>query len=254
MMSKQNSNTVFGIHAVQSVIENNPERVKQIFVVQGKPNTRLADILQQAKKAGCAVNALDKAIFEKQFNLRGQTHQGIAADLKSLPTLNENDLKNIVEKGKKPQLFLILDGVTDPHNVGACLRSADAFGVDAVIVPKDNSSGLTPTASKVACGAAETMPFIQVTNLARTLQYLQQEGIWLYGAAGETEQTLYQLDLKGSVALVLGAEGTGLRRLTRENCDGLFAIPMIGSVESLNVSVATGICLSESLRQRAFVK
>tara|TARA_B110000879_G_scaffold81299_1_gene112798 strand:+ start:462 stop:1229 length:768 start_codon:yes stop_codon:yes gene_type:complete len=249
-MSKQNSHTIFGIHAVQSVLDNSADRVKQIFTVQGKPSGRLADVLQQAKRIGCAVNALDKALFEKQFNLRGQTHQSIAADLKPMPTLNENDLKSIVEKAKKPLLFLILDGVTDPHNVGACLRSADAFGVSAVIVPKDKSSGLTPTACKVACGAAETMPFIQVTNLVRTLQYLQQEGVWLYGAAGETDKSLYQLDLAGSVGLILGAEGTGLRRLTRETCDGLFAIPMIGSVESLNVSVATGICLSQALHQK----
>lgn len=250
-MTKQNSHTIFGTHAVHSVIEKSPERVKQIFVIQGKPTGRLADVLQKAKRSGCAVNALDKAIFEKQFNLKGQTHQGIAADLKPLPTLNENDLKSIVEKANKSLLFLILDGVTDPHNVGACLRSADAFGVNAVIVPKDKSSGLTPTACKVACGAADTVPFIQVTNLARTLQYLQQEGVWLYGAAGETDQSLYQLDLKGSVGLILGAEGTGLRRLTRENCDGLFAIPMVGSVESLNVSVAAGITLSQAQHQKA---
>ncbi len=250
-MANNNTHTIFGIHAVQSALQKNGDRVKQVYMVQGKPNQRLVELMRDAKKAGCAVHNLDKSSFEKRFGRDGQSHQGIAADLKSMPTLNEGDLKTIVEKSSKPLLFLILDGVTDPHNLGACLRSSDAFAVDALIVPKDNTASLTPAACKVACGAAETVPFIQVTNLARTLQYLQNEGVWLYGAAGETDQNLYQLDLKGSVALVLGAEGTGLRRLTRENCDGLFAIPMYGSVESLNVSVATGISLAEAQRQRS---
>jgi 23S rRNA (guanosine2251-2'-O)-methyltransferase len=243
-MTKQNLNTIFGTHAVHSVLTNAPERVKQVFTIRGKATGRLAEVIQLAKQAGCSINTIDKQTFEKQFGLKGQTHQGIAADLKPMPTLNENDLKQIVENAKNGLRFLVLDGVTDPHNVGACLRSADAFGMSAVIVPKDKSSGLTPTACKVACGAAETMPFIQVTNLARTLQYLQQEGVWIYGAAGETDTSLYDLDLAGNIALVLGAEGGGLRRLTRETCDGLFAIPMVGSVESLNVSVAAGISLS----------
>lgn len=243
-MSKQNPNMIFGIHAIHSALTNAPERVKQIFIIQGKPNGRLDEVLQLARNAGCSVNSIDKKSFEKQFDLQGQTHQGIAADLKPMPSMNENDLKHIVENASGPMHFLILDGVTDPHNVGACLRSADAFGMKAVIVPKDKSSGLTPTACKVACGAAETVPFIQVTNLARTIQYLQQEGVWVYGAAGETDKSLYDLELNGHVALVLGAEGSGLRRLTRDVCDGLFAIPMVGTVESLNVSVAAGISLS----------
>lgn len=243
-MTKQNIHTIFGTHAVFSALTNAPERVKQLFVVKGKATGRLAEALQLARNAGCSINTVDKQTFEKQFSLKGQTHQGIAADLKPMLSLNENDLKHIVDKVKNNLRILVLDGVTDPHNVGACLRSADAFGIHAVIVPKDKSSGLTPTACKVACGAAETVPFIQVTNLSRTLQYLQQEGVWIYGAAGETDTSLYDLDLKGNVAMVLGAEGTGLRRLTRETCDGLFAIPMVGTVESLNVSVATGITLS----------
>jgi 23S rRNA (guanosine2251-2'-O)-methyltransferase len=146
--------------------------------------------------------------------------------------------------------LLVLDGVQDPHNLGACLRSADAAGVDAVIVPKDKAAGLTPVVRKVACGAAENVPFFQVTNLARTLRDLQERGIWLIGAAGEAESSLYQADLRGPLALVMGAEEQGMRRLTREHCDVLVNIPMAGSVESLNVSVATGICLFEAVRQR----
>jgi len=148
---------------------------------------------------------------------------------------------------------LILDSVTDPHNLGACLRSADAAGVHAVIVPKDKSAPLNATAKKVACGAAEHVPVIRVTNLARTMKWLQNFGIWITGAAGEAEQDIYQTDLKGSMALAMGAEGSGLRRLTREHCDQLTKIPMVGSVSSLNVSVASGICLFEALRQRSVV-
>ena len=149
-----------------------------------------------------------------------------------------------------PVLLLVLDGVTDPHNLGACLRSADAAGVDAVIVPKDKSADLGPTVSKVACGAAEVVPFARVTNIARTLEALKARGVWIYGTAGEAEATLYETDLRGSVALVMGAEGDGMRRLTRELCDYLIKLPMAGTVSSLNVSVATGICLFEVVRQR----
>jgi 23S rRNA (guanosine2251-2'-O)-methyltransferase len=150
-----------------------------------------------------------------------------------------------------PPMLLVLDGVTDPHNLGACLRSAEAAGVDAVIVPKDKSADLNATVRKVACGAAETMPFVRVTNLARTLEKLKQQGIWLYGTAGEAAQSVFEVDLKGPVALVMGAEGKGMRRLTREHCDYLVNLPMAGAVSSLNVSVATGICLFEAVRQRA---
>lgn len=245
-----NDNLIFGIHAIQSVLVKHPQRVKQIFLIQAKPNKRLAEIIQLANKHKCTISFLDKASFDKKFAGERQVHQGIAAEIAVKSALNENDLKNIVEQSESPLLLLVLDGITDPHNLGACLRSADAFGVDAVIIPKDKSVGLTASVCKVACGAAETVAFIQVTNLARTLQYLQKQGVWLYGAAGEAEQSLYQLELVGSTALVMGSEGSGLRRLTRDNCDGLFAIPMMGHVESLNVSVATGICLAEARRQR----
>ena len=163
--------------------------------------------------------------------------------------LDEADLDAVLNKQSEPFL-LVLDGVTDPHNIGACLRTADAAGVHAVIVPKDKSAGLTATARKVACGAAESVPLIQVTNLSRTLKHLQDKGVWVIGTAGEAEQLIYQVDLKGPTALVMGAEGKGMRRLTREHCDQLVKLPMAGAVSSLNVSVATGVCLYEIVRQR----
>ena len=160
-------------------------------------------------------------------------------------------LLQFVEQSEQPSLILVLDGVTDPHNLGACLRSADAAGVHAVVVPKDKSADLSPTVRKVACGAAEVVPFVRVTNLSRTLEALKERGVWLFGAAGEAEKSIYDNDLTGSMALVMGAEGAGLRRLTREHCDHLVKLPMAGSVSSLNVSVATGVCLFEAVRQRA---
>jgi len=165
--------------------------------------------------------------------------------------LDEAGLLRLVDDSPGPVLLLVLDGITDPHNLGACLRSADAAGVHAVIVPKDKSADLGPTVSKVACGAAEAVPFARVTNIARTLEALKARGVWIYGTAGEAQATVYDSDFSGPVALVMGAEGAGLRRLTRELCDHLVKLPMAGSVSSLNVSVATGICLFEAVRQRA---
>ena len=156
-----------------------------------------------------------------------------------------------MDLSKKPCLILILDGVTDPHNLGACLRSADAAGVDFVVIPKDKNASVTPVVSKVACGAAESMPIVRVTNLARAMDVLKEQGVWIYGAAGEATESLYRLDCKSSIALVMGSEDKGLRHLTREQCDGLFSLPMLGTVSSLNVSVATGICLFEVVRQRS---
>jgi 23S rRNA (guanosine2251-2'-O)-methyltransferase len=176
-------------------------------------------------------------------------HQGVVAACQKPNSYNENDLEKIISSVTKP-LLLVLDGIQDPHNLGACLRSADAAGVHAVIVPKDKSATITPVVSKVASGAAETIPFIQVTNLARTLRFLKEEGVWIFGAAGDATQNLYQTDLTASTAIVMGAEGEGMRRLTREHCDVLLSIPMQGSVSSLNVSVATGIFLFEAIRQR----
>ena len=163
---------------------------------------------------------------------------------------SEDDLLAMLSGSDKPPFLLILDGVTDPHNLGACLRTADAVGVQAVVVPKDKSASLSPTVRKVACGAAETVPLVRVTNLARFMRTIRDDGVWLIGTAGEADNTLYQADFTGPVALVMGAEGKGMRRLTREHCDLLINIPMLGHVDSLNVSVATGVCLYEALRQR----
>lgn len=177
-------------------------------------------------------------------------HQGVVAAVSESREWGEDDLMAMLAAASEPPFLLVLDGVTDPHNLGACMRTADAVGVQAVIVPKDKSATLTPVARKVACGAAETVPFVRVTNLARCLRALQEQGVWLVGTAGEAGSTLYQANFTGPVALVMGAEGKGMRRLTREHCDALINIPMLGHVDSLNVSVATGVCLYEALRQR----
>jgi 23S rRNA (guanosine2251-2'-O)-methyltransferase len=180
----------------------------------------------------------------------GEQHQGIMARVKPARQYSEKDLDEIIAREATP-FFLVLDGVTDPHNLGACLRSADAAGVHGVIVPKDKSAKLNGTARKVACGAAETVPLIKVTNLARTLRDIKEAGVWVVGTAGETDTHVFDANLTGPMAIVMGAEGDGMRRLTREHCDVLVKIPMVGTVSSLNVSVATGICLFEVLRQRS---
>lgn len=182
--------------------------------------------------------------------VEGAVHQGIIARVREGRQYQENDLPALLESVDTPFL-LVLDGVTDPHNLGACLRSADAAGVHAVIVPRDRSAQLNATAKKVACGAAENVPLIRVTNLARTLRLLQEMNVWVVGTAGEADHTLFQSKMTGPMALVMGAEGEGMRRLTREHCDELISIPMAGTVSSLNVSVATGICLFEAVRQRS---
>lgn len=243
--------TVFGIHAVASLLNHHSEDVVQLYVQadrKNKKDKRLQGILDKASSAGIPIEERSRSELDE---LCPQVHQGILA-LSTRVNLekHEQELDALLAALEAPPFLLVLDGVTDPHNLGACLRSAEAAGVSAVIVPKDKSAQLTPTVRKVACGAAEIVPFISVTNLARTLQSLQQQGIWIFGAAGEAEQSLYEADLKGPVALVLGSEGKGLRRLTRENCDSLIAIPMAGEVSSLNVSVSTGICLFEAVRQR----
>ena len=205
-------------------------------------------LINEIQRLGISVQFLNRQTLDKKAE--GEVHQGIIARVHSLPELNEHDLDCLLEQQNTP-LLLVLDGVTDPHNLGACLRTADAAGVNAVIVPKDKSAQLNSTARKVACGAAENVPLIRVTNLARTLRELQKRhNVWVVGTAGETTETLYQTKLTGALALVMGAEGEGMRRLTREHCDQLISIPMMGSVSSLNVSVATGVCLFEIVRQR----
>ncbi|MBB72072.1 MAG: 23S rRNA (guanosine(2251)-2'-O)-methyltransferase RlmB [Legionellales bacterium] len=240
---------IYGIHAVTALLERTPERVVRVIVQKGRQDKKMHAIEALCAKHQIAVEQWGKEQLQKRF--AEATHQGVVAEVSqhSSPNYSENDLEGLVEDASQP-LLLVLDGIQDPHNLGACLRSADAAGVTAVIVPKDNAASITATVRKVACGAAETVPFITVTNLARTLRWLKDQGVWIYGLAGETETSLYQTDLNGPIALALGAEGKGLRRLTRELCDGLVKIPMDGTVESLNVSVATGISLFEAKRQR----
>lgn len=239
---------VYGCHAVRALLKNPHRKIKQLFINQDKDGQRFQDILELANSRHIPIEALSLKLMNQRF--AEYTHQGVVASAQPMPSFAEADLKPLLADLASPACILLLDGVTDPHNLGACLRTADAVGVNFVITPKDNSAGLTPVVGKVASGALESMPLVRVTNLARAMDTLKQEGIWIYGAAAEANQTLYQLDLKSSVALVLGAEGSGLRRLTRESCDGLFSIPMVGTVESLNVSVAAGVSLYELKRQR----
>lgn len=245
-MSK--SELIYGMHAVDALLEKQPERVIEVYALKGRDDERLNSVIAKAREWGISVQFMQrKALDDKS---EGEQHQGIIARVKAAKVLTDNDLDPILNELDVPPFLLILDGVTDPHNLGACLRSADAAGVHAVIIPKDNSASLTPVVRKVACGAAESMPLIHVTNLARTMRALQDKGIWIYGTAGEATQNIYDCKLEGGMALAMGAEGKGLRRLTREHCDELIKLPMAGAVSSLNVSVATGICLFEVVRQR----
>ena len=242
------SENIYGIHAVQAVLANAPERLIEVYALKGREDKRLQPLLNELYNVGVSVQFLNRQTLDKKAD--GEVHQGIIARVQPAKDLNENDLDQILQHQQNP-LLLVLDGITDPHNLGACLRTADAAGVCAVIMPRDKSAQLTSIARKVACGAAENVPLIRVTNLARTLRLLQQEyNVWVVGTAGEATESLYQTKLSGALALVMGAEGEGMRRLTREHCDQLISIPMAGSVSSLNVSVATGVCLFEIVRQR----
>ena len=239
--------TIFGLHAVQTALQRRPESVESLMVMEGRRDKRLAAVLALAEQRGIPVRECHRKELDDRVDGR---HQGVIALAEAPRQLGEKALPELVAAAGKDALLLVLDGVTDPHNLGACLRSADAAGVTAVIAPRDNSASLNPTVRKVACGAAEAVPFIQVTNLARSLRQLQEAGVWTIGLAGEAEQSLYECDLGGPVALIMGAEGAGMRRLTRECCDYLANLPMAGEVSSLNVSVATGVCLFEAVRQR----
>lgn len=239
---------IFGLHPARAILEQQPERLVEIFVTRERQDKPLQEIVSLAQRLGVRVQFVPKATLDKKTD--GGNHQGILITATAVPPLNEHDLDRLCEEAGARAFFLVLDGVTDPHNLGACLRTADAAGVTAVIVPKDKSASITPIVSKVACGAAETVPFVQVTNLARTLRQLQERQVWVIGTAGEATRTLYNVDMRGAVAVVMGAEGDGMRRLTRETCDELIRIPLLGTVSSLNVSVATGVCLYEVVRQR----
>ncbi|MFZ1873395.1 23S rRNA (guanosine(2251)-2'-O)-methyltransferase RlmB [Serratia sp. D1N4] len=242
------SEIIYGIHAVKALLERDPQRFLEVFILKGRDDRRLQPLIAELEATGIVIQVANRQWLDEKAE--GAVHQGIIARVREGRKLQENDLPGLLESIETPFL-LVLDGVTDPHNLGACLRSADAAGVHAVIVPRDRSAQLNATAKKVACGAAENVPLISVTNLARTLRLLQEMNIWIVGTAGEADHTLFQSKMTGPMALVMGAEGEGMRRLTREHCDELISIPMAGTVSSLNVSVATGICLFEAVRQRS---
>ena len=231
--------TLFGFHAVSARIRQRPEAVREVYILAGRRDARARELLARAESLSISVHAVEGARLD---TLAGNgRHQGIVAVVdQSLPFVTLDD---VLEYATEPPLLLVLDGVTDPHNLGACLRSADAFGAQAVVVPKDRAAGVNATVAKAASGAADTVPVIAVTNLARSLRELKEHGIWVLGADSGGGENLIDADLSGPIAWVLGAEGSGLRRLTRESCDRIVGIPLRGSVESLNVSVAAGICL-----------
>jgi len=242
----------YGIHAVRVLLTRQPQRVRRVLLAGGRDAGRLAEIRALAQKARVQVDAADDALLDKLAE--GGRHQGAVAEVLPRAEDPETQLEEALESTAGAPLLLVLDGVQDPHNLGACLRSADAAGVAAVIVPRDRAAGMTPVVRKVAAGAAETVPLVAVVNLARTLRQLKERGIWLVGTDDTADKALYEADLAGPVALVMGSEGEGLRRLTRECCDVLVSIPMAGAVESLNVSVATGVVLFEAVRQRSAKK
>lgn len=237
---------VYGLHAVTAALKRRPEAVFEVFVDARRNDPRIRRVADLARSAGAQLHEADADRLEGFA--KGGRHQGVAAFVEEMSLAVS--LGEVLDDLAEPAFLLILDGVQDPHNLGACLRVADAMGVHAIVAPKDRATGLTPTVHKVASGAAESVPFIPVTNLARTLRDLKDKGIWVVGAAGEEGRVLFDAKLSGPLALVLGAEEEGLRRLTRETCDELVSIPMLGHVESLNVSVAAGICLYEARRQR----
>ncbi len=237
---------VYGIHAVEKFIQKTPEHAIQLVATEGR-NPRLLSVIGQARKASIQIE------FKKRDDLsavvRSDRHQGCVLQIK-IVDLRQKSVEQCIVELTADSIFLVLDGVQDPHNLGACLRTADAVGVDAVIIPRDRSAKLNATVRKVAAGGAESVPLIEVTNLARCLTMLKEAGVWIYGTSGDAGSSLYEYDYRGPVALVMGAEGSGIRRLTTEQCDYLVKLPMHGSVESLNVSVAAGVCLYEILRSR----
>ena len=243
------SPVAYGIHAVRVLLSRQPGRVRRVLVAGGRDAGRLTEVRALAKQAGVQVASVELAQLDRLAE--GERHQGVVAEIVPWAGDPETQLEEALEAAGPVPLLLVLDGVQDPHNLGACLRSADAAGVAAVIVPRDRAAGLTPVVRKVAAGAAESVPLVAVVNLARTLRELKERGLWLVGTDDAADKTLYEADLKGPLGLVMGSEGEGMRRLTRECCDQLVSIPMAGAVESLNVSVATGVALFEAVRQRS---
>ena len=240
--------TVYGVHAVRALLQRRPSAVQRLLLLAGRSDKRVQELVELAQAHGLKVES--RPLAELDALAPGQVHQGVLARVTAAAALDEDELLMRLDAAGRAPLLLVLDGVQDPHNLGACLRTADAAGADAVIVPRDRATGLTPVVRKVAAGAAETVAFVQVTNLARFLRALKEQEVWIVGTDGEAELVHHAADLKGPLALVLGAEGAGMRRLTRETCDVVVRLPMLGAVESLNVSVAAGVMLYEALRQR----
>lgn len=240
---------LFGIHAVQAALDYSPQKIGKAWIDTQRQDKHLMQVIDDLLSLGIQPEKTDRKKLDRFAE--GKNHQGIVIEVEMPAELSENDLKQAVETLSGTALLLVLDNVQDPHNLGACLRTADATGVQGVIITKDNATGITPTVCKVASGAAETVPVYQVTNLSRTLRWLKDQGIWIMGAAGAAAQTVYQADLTMPLAVVVGAEGKGIRRLTQEQCDFLVKLPMLGQVESLNLSVATGVLLYEAVRQRS---
>jgi 23S rRNA (guanosine2251-2'-O)-methyltransferase len=239
---------VHGLHAVRAVLLRRPADVLRCTLARDRDDARLRELRGLLTAAGLPLALATTAELDRLSG--AAAHQGVIVEVRPSKALNENGLLDLLVAAAPPALILVLDGVTDPHNLGACLRTADAAGATAVVAPRDRAAGLTPAARKVATGAAETMPFAQVTNLSRTLKDLKAAGLWIVGTAADSDREYHQADLAGSIAVVMGAEGRGMRRLTRECCDFCIRLPMLGTVESLNVSVAAGIVLYEVLRQR----
>ena len=240
---------IVGINPVEGALSNDAERISELLIENGQRNARVLELAERAKKLNIPVQHRPRDELDRVAG--AARHQGVAVLYEAAPPAHENDLAGLLERDGGDTLVLVLDGVTDPHNLGACLRSAAATKVTAVIVPKDRAVGLTPVVRRASAGGADRVPLIAVTNLARTLRELKDAGVWITGLAGDTETSIYAVDFRGPVAIVLGGEGEGIRRLTRELCDFVAQIPMPGNMESLNVSVATGVVLFEALRQRS---
>lgn len=247
-------NHIYGLHAIQAALSLPVSRVVELWLADARDDVRIETINDAAKQHGITVHRVSQQVLTDM--MPEANHQGGIARCKPIPEYSETALLALINQlidQDIPPFLLILDGVQDPHNLGACLRTAEAAGAHAVIAPKDRAAGLTPTAIKIASGSAERVPFVPVTNLARLLRELKQSGIWLVGTSGHTDTTLYEANLTGPLAVILGAEGKGIRRLTQEHCDQVVAIPMQGEAESLNVSVASGVCLFEASRQRSLL-
>ncbi len=247
-MADGQKDVVFGFHAVTSVLRMRPHEIYDVWVDKSRVDQRAQLVVETAQTRNIPIHHVGRSTLDKMAE--SDRHQGIVAKCQVSKGLPEKDLIPFLEKIEGAAFILVLDGIQDPHNLGACLRSANAAGVDAVLMPKDRAVGLTATVRKVASGAADITPVFQVTNLVRALKQLKNQGVWLTGLAGEATASIYDSKLTGSIGLVMGAEGKGLRRLTRETCDDLVNIPMVGQVESLNVSVAAGVCLYEVVRQK----